>query len=63
MSATVRDLLKGMPVLIMRAGHYPNKADIIDIMQRYPRSVVRTEVIHHPATRFVVTVRESNHVR
>lgn len=63
MAQQVLDLLKGMPVFIMRAGHYPNKADIVDIMSRFPTSVIRTEVIHHPHTRFVVTVRESNHVR
>jgi hypothetical protein len=53
----VLDLLKGMPVLTMRAGCYPNKADILEIMARYPGATVRTEVIHHPFTRFTVTVR------
>jgi hypothetical protein len=53
----IRDLLKGMPVYVMRAGCYPNKADILDIMARYPGATVRTEVIHHPVTRFTVTVR------
>ena len=59
----LRNLLKGMPVLVMRAGHYPCKADITDIMARYPSATIRTEVIHHPCTRFVVTVRETYHVR
>jgi hypothetical protein len=60
---TVADLLKGMPVLIMRRGLYPNKADIVDITSRFPNHTVRTEVIHQPATRFVVTVRSNHHVR
>lgn len=63
MSADLRNLLKGMPVLVMGAGHYPNKADIVDIMARYPGATIRTEVIHHPRTRFVVTIRENHHVR
>ena len=53
----VLDLLKGKPVLVMRAGCYPNKADILDIMSRYPNATVRTEVVHQPKTRFCVTVR------
>lgn len=54
---------KGMPVLVMRAGHYPNRADIRDIQSRHPNAVVRTEIMHEPNTRFVVTVRENQHVR
>lgn len=52
----VQSLLKGKPVLVMRRGLFPNKADIVDIMSRFPDSVVRTETMHNPATRFVVTV-------
>ena len=55
--AQTLDLLKGMPVFVMRAGHFPNKADIIDIRSRWPNATIRTETIHHPHTRFVVTVR------
>jgi len=63
MAQQVLDLLKGMPVFVMRAGHYPNRADVLDVMSRYPNAIVRTEVIHHPHTRFVLTIRETNHVR
>lgn len=61
--AQVLDLLKGMPVFVMRAGCYPNKADVLDVMSRYPNATVRCEVIHNPKTRFVLTVRENHHVR
>ena len=63
MAQQVLDLLKGMPVFVMRAGHYPNRADVLDVMSRYPNATVRTEVIHHPHTRFVLTIRENHHVR
>ena len=53
----VQSLLKGKPVLVMRRGLFPNKADIVDIMSRFPDSVVRTETMHNPSTRFVVTVQ------
>ncbi len=54
---TVADLLKGFPVLVMRRGLYPNKADVLDIMSRFPNHTIRCEVIHQPATRFVVTAQ------
>ena len=55
--STLHNLLKGMPVLVLRKGLFPNKADIQDVQRSWPGATVRTEVIHHPATRFVVTVR------
>lgn len=48
-------LLKGRPVLMMRRGVFPNRAEIKDIQLLYPGSVVRTEHISNPP-RFVVTV-------
>lgn len=54
---TVLDMLKGKPVLVMRRGLYPNKADIVDIASRYPGAVIRTETMHVPSTRFVVTAQ------
>lgn len=57
MYALPLDLLKGKPVLLMKRGHYPNKADIIDILSRFPNTVVRVETIHFPTTRFAVTVQ------
>lgn len=60
-------LLKGKPVLVMRAGHYPNKSDILQIMSDHPDCIVRTEPLRDEQTgnhtRFVVTVRENSHVR
>ena len=53
----VLDMLKGKPVLTMRRGCYPNKADIIDLMSRFPNHVILTETMHVPSTRFVVTVQ------
>ena len=55
--ATVLDLLKGKPVLVMRRGLFPNKADIIDLVSRFPDCIIRTETMHVPSTRFVVTVQ------
>ena len=55
--ATVLDLLKGKPVLTMRRGCYPNKADIIDLMSRFPNHVICTETMHVPHTTFVVTAQ------
>lgn len=46
-------ILKGKPVLIMRRGTFPNRAEIRDIQASYPGSVVRTEPW---GIRFVVTV-------
>ena len=54
------DMLRGMPVLVMRAGHYPNRADIQTIIAAYPTAVIRTEVMHYPCTRFVVTAQRRN---
>lgn len=58
---------KGIPVFVMRAGHYPNKADILQIMGDHPDAVVRTEPMRSDDTgnhtRFVITVRENHHVR
>ncbi|MBK8467654.1 MAG: hypothetical protein IPL32_17710 [Chloracidobacterium sp.] len=54
------DLLHGMPVLVMRPGHYPSTKDVQDIMKTWPNSTVRTETMHYPHTRFVVTVRRRN---
>jgi len=51
------DLLKGKPVLVMRRGLFPNKADITDLMLRFPDCIIRTETMHVPSTRFVVTVQ------
>ena len=55
--ANVVDMLKGKPVLVMRRGLYPNKADIVDIASRYPNAVIRTETMHVPSTRFVITAQ------
>ena len=55
--SNVQSLLKGKPVLVMRRGLFPNKADIVDIASRFPDSVIRTETMHNPSTRFVVTVQ------
>lgn len=59
---TVLPLLKGMPVLVMRRGLFPNKADISDVVASYPNHTVRTETMFEPC-RFVVTVRRNHHVR
>lgn len=48
-------LLKGCPVLVMRRGAFPNRAEIKDVQASYPGSVVRTEHMFNPC-RFVVTV-------
>lgn len=53
----VIDMLKGKPVLVMKRGLFPNKADIVDLMSRFPNCIVRTETMHTPSTRFVVTVQ------
>lgn len=58
--SNIQSLLKGKPVLVMRRGLFPNKADIVDIMSRFPEYVVRTETMHNPATRFVVTVQRKS---
>ena len=57
---TVQSLLKGKPVLVMRRGLYPNKADILDLMSRFPECVIRTETMHNPSTRFCVTVQRKS---
>lgn len=49
-------LLRGMPVLVMRRGVYPNKAEILDIHANWPGYTVRTETIYQPC-RFAVTVQ------
>lgn len=50
-------LLKGRPVITMREGHWPNRADIQSVQSMYPGAVVRTEAVHLPTfTTFVVTV-------
>lgn len=54
------DLLHGMPVLVMRPGHYPSTNDVREVMRTYPGAQIRTEVMHYPCTRFVVTVRRRN---
>lgn len=59
---TVLPLLKGMPVLVMRRGLFPNRQDILDVMASYPGHVVQTETMHQPC-RFVLTVRKNHHVR
>lgn len=46
-------LLKGRPVLVMRRGVFPNRAEIKDVQASYPGSVVRTECV---SNRFIVTV-------
>lgn len=51
------DMLRGQPVLVMRQGHYPNRNDITDVMSTHPNAIVRTEVMHYPHTRFVVTAQ------
>ena len=53
-------LLKGMPVLLMRRGVFPNKSEILDVMQSYPGYIVAVEPA---AQRFAITVRSNNHVR
>lgn len=58
----VLPLLKGVPVLVMRCGAYPNRRDILDIIASYPDHIVQTETMYHPC-RFVVTVRRNHHVR
>lgn len=46
MSATIVPLLKGVPVLVMRRGTYPNKSDVADIVNRLRDThTVRTEYI------------------
>ena len=49
-------LLRGMPVLIMRRGVYPNKSEIMDIQADWPGYIVRTESVFTPC-RFAVTVQ------
>lgn len=56
----VSNLLKGMPVLVMKRGHWPNKNDIADVMAAWPGYTIRTEVLHHPGTRYCVTVRRQS---
>lgn len=58
----VQPLLKGMPVLVMRRGTYPNRREILGIVENWPGYIVQTEPAFHPC-RFVVTVRRSHHVR
>lgn len=53
-------LLKGMPVLLMRRGIFPNRSEILDVMKSYPGYIVAVEPAAH---RFAVTVRRNNHVR
>ena len=53
----VENLLKGMPVLTMKRGHWPNKSDIADVQAAWPQHTVRVEVLHYPGTRYCVTVR------
>lgn len=55
---TVLPLLKGMPVLVMNKGHWPNNADVRSTMQDYPGYIVRTEHMHTPkGVRFGLTVQ------
>ena len=53
--SNVRNLLRGKPVLVMRTGHYPNKADIKSVAESFPGLVIRTEPVFNPC-RFAVTV-------
>ena len=48
--------LHGKPVLVMRRGLFPNKADIADVLAAFPNHIVRTETMYNPC-RFVVTVQ------
>lgn len=52
----VQSLCKGMPVLIMRRGVYPNREEVKDVMASWPDHVVRTEPVFQP-TRFAITVQ------
>lgn len=54
--SNVQPLLRGKPVLVMRRGVFPNKADILDVAASYPNHVVRTETMFSPC-RFCVTVQ------
>ena len=53
---TVLPLLKGVPVLVMRRGVYPNKSEVCDVIASWPGHIVRTEVMHNPC-RFVITAQ------
>lgn len=55
----ITNLLKGMPVLVMRRGHWPNQRDIKDVQAAWPQHTVQVETLHHPGTRFCVTVRRN----
>ena len=58
MSQQILPLLKGMPVLIMRAGHWPNRADVLCVKAQYPGHTVFEEHIHTKVgVRFALTVR------
>ena len=54
--SNVKPFLRGKPVLVMRTGHYPNKADIRSVTESYPGHIVRTEPVFNPC-RFAVTVQ------
>jgi hypothetical protein len=54
----VLPFLKGTPVLVMRAGHWPNRADVLSVQSMYPKHTVFEEHIHTPkGVRFALTVR------
>lgn len=53
--SNVKPFLRGKPVLVMRTGHYPNKADIKSVAESFPGLVIRTEPVFNPC-RFAVTV-------
>lgn len=55
--AQVVDMLRGKPILTMRRGCYPNKADIVMLLADHPNCIIRVETMHVPLTTFVVTAQ------
>lgn len=53
----IHNLFQGMPVLVMRKGHWPNQRDIEQVQQAWPDHEVKIETQHFPCTRFCITVR------
>lgn len=51
---------KGKPVFTLRTGCFPNVGEIKQIIADHPNCLIKTEPF---GNRFVVTVREINHVR
>lgn len=56
MAQSALPFLKGIPVLVMRRGLFPNRQDIADVQSAWPNHIVRTETMYQPC-RVTVTVQ------